>query len=96
MDPQLIINLFIQVPALGVVVYLVIYFLKYIEKLRQDDRQFVSELVVDYKKTLITCEQTIIENTKAVQTFNDSIQTRNIACPMMNPTKQSKHHQERE
>ena len=66
MNPDLMSNLLIQVPALGVVVYLVIHFLAYLKVSRVEDRIFITNLVRDQSETIERGSKVIEKNSNVI------------------------------
>ncbi|KAA5535657.1 hypothetical protein FYK55_28480 [Roseiconus nitratireducens] len=70
MNPEILTNVLLQVPALAVVVYLVIHFFNYLKSARDDEREFMKRMASD--------QSDIIErNTRAlVETHQMAYETR--------------------
>lgn len=62
MNPEIITNVLLQVPALGVVVYLVVHFLTYLRTSRDDEREFMSQLARDQSEIIDRNTQALVEN----------------------------------
>lgn len=89
MDPTNITNMLLQVPALGVVVYLVVHFLGYLKSFREDERSFVKAMVKDQSDTItdntLTLEkvaQVLNENTKTHAQVRVVIEQHLAKCPI--------------
>lgn len=89
MDSTNITNMLLQVPALGVVVYLVIHFLAYLKASRADERLFMTELVKDQSATIERNSNTIRrsyesidENTKVLARTQLVIEQHIAKCPL--------------
>ena len=62
MSPEIVTNVLLQVPALGVVVYLVIHFLSYLRSARDDEREFIARLTKDHSDIIERNTQAMLEN----------------------------------
>ena len=62
MNPEVFANMLLQVPALGVVVYLVVHFLTYLRASRDDERQFMSRLAKDQSDTIDRNTEALFRN----------------------------------
>lgn len=62
MNADVLTNVLLQVPALGVVVYLVIHFFAYLKSSRDDEREFISRLAKDQSDIIDRNTQALVEN----------------------------------
>lgn len=89
MESDVMTNVLLQVPALGVVVYLVIHFLAYLKTSREDERVFMTDLVKDQSSTIERNSNTIKrsyesidENTKVLARTQLVIEQHIAKCPL--------------
>ena len=82
MDPQIITNVLLQVPALGVVVYLVIHFLTYLRSFREDERNFVKGLVNDQAEIMVECKKALHENSDTNAQVRVVMEQHLAKCPL--------------
>ncbi|WP_430453453.1 hypothetical protein [Rhodopirellula europaea] len=62
MNPDVLTNVLLQVPALAVVVYLVIHFFNYLKSSREDERDYISRLTKDQSDIIDRNTQALLEN----------------------------------
>ena len=82
MDPQIITNVLLQVPALGVVVYLVIHFLAYLRSFREDERNFVKALVEDQAAVMVECRKALHEASETNTQVRMGMEQHLARCPL--------------
>lgn len=69
MTPELAVNVFSQVPSLGVVVWLVIYFLNHLKSTKEQEREFIRDLAEKINAAMHSNAEAITRNTEALVRF---------------------------